>query len=167
MQSVLNVIAVRAANPCWWGHDVLSVCLAPWQFSCWNADSNPDSDHQAMLRVTADDPLFADALFLAGKMISGTLPNITGGADSYYAESIPAPNWVPSARYTTRIAGQRFYITRAGEHAPSPAPAAPVPAPKPAPTPLVPDITADQLMQMELSGDAAAFAAEMQSTQTN
>jgi spore germination cell wall hydrolase CwlJ-like protein len=36
MHAVANVILNRAAQPDWWGKDIRSVCLAPYQFSCWN-----------------------------------------------------------------------------------------------------------------------------------
>lgn len=119
MQSVMNSVLNRVRHGGWWGNTIVGVCQHPWQYSCWNADSDPNSDYQAMLAVTADDTNFAIALALAGRAIMGTLPDITEGADSYYAVSIPPPNWVtgiaseniPPAQFTVEIAGQRFYKT--------------------------------------------------------
>ena len=35
MAAVAHVVLNRAAHPRWWGHDIISVCRAPEQFSCW------------------------------------------------------------------------------------------------------------------------------------
>ncbi len=108
-QAVLNVIANRAKHPCWWGQDIVSVCLADRQFSCWNPE---DPNREKMIALTTDDPIFAKCLELATLAVAGTLPDLTYGADSYYAVSIPAPAWISGARFTTQIGQHRFYVTR-------------------------------------------------------
>jgi N-acetylmuramoyl-L-alanine amidase len=111
MRAVACVIMNRAAHPRWWGTDPLSVCLAPKQFSCWNADSDPKSDHARMLAVTAADPMFVAAQNVAAAALSGQLPDITHSADSYYALTIPAPAWAKPEQHTITIGGQAFYRT--------------------------------------------------------
>jgi N-acetylmuramoyl-L-alanine amidase len=106
MTAVAAVIGNRAANPRWWGADLVSVCLKPWQFSCRNAD---DPNLPKLLAVDASDPQFAEALVIAGDLVAGTLVDPTGGADSYYDMSIPPPNWAATATCTVDIAGMRFY----------------------------------------------------------
>lgn len=122
MQSVANVIMNRVNHPRWWGHDALSVCLDPWQFSCWNGD---DPNRAKILAVEPTDMAFATALGLAKQAIAGRLPDITEGADSYYepSEHEPPPPWAERATYTKTIAGQRFY--RVELAAPSGLPEAP------------------------------------------
>lgn len=108
MQSVMNVIVNRAMNPRWWGKDIRSVCLMPYQFSCWNPGSP-----QIILVIEAievKDPDWINAVGLAAQAIAGILPDITGGADSYYDERRHrSPVWATSTLYTGTISGQRFY----------------------------------------------------------
>lgn len=106
MQAVLNVIANRAKTPGWWGHDVLSVSKARWQFSCWN---DGDPNQKKALAVTDEDPLFRAALTLAKRAVAGTLPDITGGADSYYALGTPRPRWATNRQPLKVIGHHAFY----------------------------------------------------------
>lgn len=113
LQSVLNVVWNRAAHPRWWGTDVLSVCRSPDQFSCWNSD---DPNYQQILRVTTADPEFALALGLAAYMLAGKLPDVTGGADSYFDPTGDAgiPSWATTTNFVGAVAGQRFYRVELG-----------------------------------------------------
>lgn len=109
MQSVINAILNRAAHPCWWGRDVISVCLKPWQFSSWNEN---DPNRAKLLAITADDPQFSEALKIAARAVLGTLPDLTDGSDSYYAASMETePEWAAKSIFTVELAGQRFYRT--------------------------------------------------------
>lgn len=119
MQSVINAVMNRATHPGWWGSSALTVCLMRNQFDCWGVG---DPNRARLLAVTPADPQFATALTLARQALSaGGLADLTEGADSYYAASMPsAPYWVaghpllgvPPARFTKEIAGQKFFITR-------------------------------------------------------
>jgi hypothetical protein len=108
MQSVMNVVMNRANSPGWWGTDVISVCLSPYQFSCWN----PGSPQVVMgMEASEDgDVQWELAATLAALAIAGNLPDITGNADSYYDVHRPrVPKWVKGAVYTRTVHGQRFY----------------------------------------------------------
>jgi len=107
MSSVLNVIMNRANNPRWWGNSPRSVCLKPYQFSCWL----PGPDNDAMLAVTLNDPTFATAYELAQRALAGALPDATENADSYYAVGTPMPEWARVGTFTVEIANQLFYRT--------------------------------------------------------
>ncbi|MGI4945123.1 MAG: cell wall hydrolase [Janthinobacterium lividum] len=114
MQSVLNAIGNRAGHPAWWGDSVASVCTysvrAIYQFSCW---SPRDPNYAELLAVTEDDADFALAMRLAAELVAGTLPDLTHGADSYYALSMRSPpTWRLKSRHTVNLAGQAFYVTR-------------------------------------------------------
>jgi hypothetical protein len=113
MQSVLNVACNRAAHPSWWGHDLLTVLLDPWQFSCWNPHTVgilADRNYVAGITATASDPDYEIALGLAKQAVAGGLHDITYGADSYFDESLPrAPPWAERAAFCTTIGGQFFY----------------------------------------------------------
>lgn len=88
MWDVACVIMNRVAHPRWWGHDIISVCRDPWQFSCWN----PSDPNLAKLEtVTEADPQFADALDIAQRAAAGKLPDRTNGATSYYDKRMAVP----------------------------------------------------------------------------
>lgn len=77
--------------------NVKSICLAPWQFSCWNP--GVDANHVALMalaaRVVAGQPLkdrVADeSIWLAVGIINGVIVDRTGGATSYYAPKAMDP----------------------------------------------------------------------------
>lgn len=98
MRHVASVVVNRVKNPRWWGHDIISVCKAPWQFSCWNCD---DPNFPKLISLRVEDPLYSTALKIADTAISGKLVDETGGADSYYAKSMKkAPSWTVRAVHT-------------------------------------------------------------------
>jgi hypothetical protein len=119
MQAVINSVMNRVSHPSWWGRTVITVCLMRAQYDCWNPN---DPNRAKLLQITTADQQYAIALQLATQALSAEeLPDLTEGADSYYAASMPeAPYWVmgaplmkvPPAKFTKEIAGQRFYITR-------------------------------------------------------
>ncbi|GAN71333.1 hypothetical protein ASY01nite_17720 [Acetobacter syzygii] len=107
MQAVLCAGMNRLARPAWWGRDICSVFLCPWQFSCWNTT---DPNRAKLLAVTSTDPQFQTALALAQRLVSGTLTDITSGADSYYDTRLPhAPAWASSRFYRCTIGHHAFY----------------------------------------------------------
>lgn len=107
MQHVASVILNRANNPRWWGDDVISVCQKPRQFSCWNEQ---DPNREKLLAVTEADPEFRTAMFIA--LQAHQLPDLTGGADSYYALSMATPpTWAAKATRTMVDGWHAFYRT--------------------------------------------------------
>lgn len=147
MLHVINTLVNRAEHPRWWGHDLLSVCRQPYQYSCWNAD---DPNQPKLLAVTEADPQFAVALYLARQAVARMLPDLTYGADSYYAISMRTPpSWASRGIETMRDTGHIFM--RLELAAPSGEPEAPnvsihsLLAAPPAQLP-----TADELNQAEL-----------------
>lgn len=112
MHAVCNVIQNRAKNPGWWGKDLRSVCLAPEQFSCWNA-SDPEA---AKMRGPIDDAAFALATTIAKKAVAETLPDITRGADHYFAETIATPSWAygRSPTFVCGTPGDRQFFYKLG-----------------------------------------------------
>jgi spore germination cell wall hydrolase CwlJ-like protein len=98
MGHVANVIINRIDSPRWWGDDVISVCRAPRQFSCWNAD---DPNYDKLLAATTANTEFAVAVALSLRAVGRKLPDETGGADSYYATSMrQPPAWAKRAEKT-------------------------------------------------------------------
>lgn len=114
MQAVLNVIGNRAAHPGWWGRDVAGVAQHSglvndhpvYQFSCWNGS---DANRAKLLTVTNADLQFREALVLAGCLVAGHLPDLTGGADHYYDRRGATPYWAKGAFYRCTIGNHAFY----------------------------------------------------------
>ena len=106
MTAVALVIKNRAANPRWWGQDIVGVCKAPKQFSCWNGD---DPNRLACALVDKLDPVFRDALEIADHVVNGKVFDITNHADSYYANYIREPAWAMYRQPVAIIGSHRFY----------------------------------------------------------
>jgi hypothetical protein len=111
MTAVAAVVLNRAAHPRWWGHDIASCCLAPWQFSCWNSD---DPNLPKMRAATAASEMFPEALAIAADAVAGKISDPTGGADSYFAIGTPVPSWASMAKFTRRILHHAFYRVELG-----------------------------------------------------
>ena len=110
MQAVINVIRKRVALR-WQGKTTPEdVCLAPYQFSCWL----PSDPNLPKLKAVDDtDPQFATALALADKAVNTYLPDVTNGADSYYARAMPSPPyWARGLIPCATIKDHLFFVTR-------------------------------------------------------
>ncbi len=105
MQAVANVIMNRVKKGGWYGASIKDVVLKPWQFSCWN-----DNDPNSAIIKNANAAQLATARDIAERVISGELPDITGGATHYYAKSINAPYWTKSMTKTATIGSHYFYV---------------------------------------------------------
>lgn len=107
IKAVACVILNRAKDPGWWGKDILSVCLKPYQFSCWNAN---DPNLPKMKAVTAEDKGFAKCLQIAHLAVGGALIDITYGATHYYARHMKKPpKWAIGEKPTATIGDHIFY----------------------------------------------------------
>jgi N-acetylmuramoyl-L-alanine amidase len=110
MTHVASVILNRVARASWWGHDIISVCLKPWQFSCWNS---ADPNLPKLTSVTSTDPDFKLALSIASHAMSNQIIDATVGADSYHALSLKTlPSWTrPPSVKTFSDGWHAFYRT--------------------------------------------------------
>ena len=107
MQAVASVILHRAAHPGWWGHDVASVIMAPWQFSCWLAE--PVGELHALRMLTSADAYFRQAKAVAADALAGKLIDRTHGANSYANLALCNPAWARGAVPTAIIGHHHFY----------------------------------------------------------
>ncbi len=106
MQSVLNVLMNRAAKH---GASVYKEALQPWQFSSMTAIADPQLAKGPNTIEPEDVATFVLAFQLASEAALGTLADITGGATSYYAQSMKTPPaWAATMTQTAVIAGQIF-----------------------------------------------------------
>ena len=103
MQSVLNVLMNRAAKR---GTSVYAEAVRKLQFSSMTAAGDPN----LILFPSDADPQWQEALSLVAQGAAGTLQDITGGATSYYAQSmLTPPYWAESMSQTCVIANQIFF----------------------------------------------------------
>lgn len=137
MQDVLQTVLNRTADG-WPGGTLAGICLAPYQFSCWNVTDPNRTEIQAA--ASAYTPLWQQALALADEAIAGNGPNRILGADSYFARTMKTtPYWARSPavwRYTDSC--HNFWRVH-------PAVSAPVVS-------VHSSLTADDLNALELSG---------------
>ena len=107
MHSVLNVLVNRAVAR---GTSIEQESLRPWQFSSMTAKGDPQLRLGPDCLDAADLSAYLTAVRLAAEADAGNLPDITGGATSYFASSMAdPPEWAASMQFTVEIAGQRFY----------------------------------------------------------
>ncbi len=113
--SVMNRVAhaqvhqARIGAPFWWGADLRSVVLKPWQYSCWN-ESDPN---RAKLPSLTSHPLWSEAMAIADTAVAGRLIDRTQGADSYLNPDIVKlpPKWAVPSRMTAQHLHHQFYRT--------------------------------------------------------
>ena len=144
--NVANVIAnrVRAdihgdGKPDWWGEGWRGVCLAKYQFSCWN-EGGEQSQRAKMLAVPETDRAYLTCLGVARNVMRGALADTTGGSTHYFANGTPVPSWANAFPKTTNDGLHTFYRDPSAKfpedrlqaaRVPDVAPSAPTPAPNP------------------------------------
>jgi spore germination cell wall hydrolase CwlJ-like protein len=79
---ILNRVNARS----FFGHDVQSVILKPYQFSSFNA-SDPNADKWPAV----DDPSWMDSQAAAHQVLSWNDPDLTSGALYYFSPPLTAP----------------------------------------------------------------------------
>ena len=103
---VLNRVAVaKKHGGYWWGRDVASVCLKPFQFSCWNMN---DPNRPRLIAVTEKNIYFATCLRIARRAVAGSLADATCGATHYHTVDI-LPRWAVGQMPCARIGHHIFY----------------------------------------------------------
>jgi N-acetylmuramoyl-L-alanine amidase len=87
------VIRERVMRPGWWGTDWVSVCKAPWQFTCWHES---DPNYEKILRAPLDQPKVYTALHhLAAYVI-----NDMTDKDVMSLFSVNCPDAIPTHYYS-------------------------------------------------------------------
>ena len=107
-EAIACVVQNRINKPCWWGHDILSVCLKPYQFSCWN-----ENDVNRLKIIQADlDKNWDHFLDIANRSVQQNLFDPTDGCDSYFDARINTPVWARNLKPHATIGHHVFFITR-------------------------------------------------------
>jgi cell wall hydrolase len=102
-RGVAHVIQNRADDPSWWGHDVHSVILKPWQFSSFNS-ADPNSSRWP----APGDSSFQDCENICEAVAAGKDEDVTCGATSYYDISTQPPKWATDGSNVLTLAVGRL-----------------------------------------------------------
>lgn len=110
MHAVLNSVQNRlASGRRWWGTSYRTICLAPYQYSCW---LHGDPNRPKLLSVDEKDPQYIIAMELAADALAGALPDLVAGADSYFAPGgCKVPKWAAGHDPAAIIGRHWFYRT--------------------------------------------------------
>lgn len=80
---VLNRLRKNFAN------SIAEVCLAPYQFSCWN---RKDPNYEKLKNLDESSTIFKTCLKVSKNLIEEKWPDLTDGCDHYHEKSIK-PYW--------------------------------------------------------------------------
>ncbi len=103
---ILNrVNFARRKGKYWWGDNIRSVCLKPWQFSCWNIH---DANYPLLIQDLSTNKSFMICRRIALRAIGGVLLDKTGGATHYHVRSL-RPKWSIGKIPCAEIGNHIFY----------------------------------------------------------
>lgn len=103
---VLNRVAIaQRKGRYWWGTSITTVCLKPYQFSCWNKN---DPSYAKLKAATPKTRWFPECLEIAEMAVRGELADITLGSDHYHADYVD-PYWAKGEEVVITIGRHLFY----------------------------------------------------------
>ncbi|MDR1551666.1 MAG: cell wall hydrolase [Holosporaceae bacterium] len=85
--AIANVVINRKNKR--FAQTVSAVCLAPYQFSCWDSK---DANYTEIKKVTEENAVFKACLRVAYSVLSEKWPDLTDGCDHYHERSVK-PFW--------------------------------------------------------------------------
>jgi len=97
--------ARKSGGTYWWGRCIKTVCLKPWQFSCWNRN---DPNRNKILEVGKTNRNFQICLRIARRAIACGLKDRTQGATHYHTRSVD-PIWSRGRMFAVEIGHHQFY----------------------------------------------------------
>ena len=100
------------AHPLYGNGTVANCCFMRMQFDAWNqGDPNRAWIWAQEWDGSSSDQSVAKALSIASQALAGALPDVTNGATSYKATSLPWPHaWGPEIAPVAVLGKQSFYI---------------------------------------------------------
>ena len=103
---VMNRVArANERDGWWWGRDVSSVCLKPYQFSCWNEG---DPNRAKILNVAPGHRVYDACLKIALRAVTHDLDDPSQGATHYHARGARPP-WARGKTPVAAIGKHLFY----------------------------------------------------------
>ncbi len=109
-EGVAEVVMNRVASGRY-PRTVKTVCLQPYQFSCWNAN-DPNRSKILSLTPGKGNKAFDTCFEVAARAIAGKIDHLSDGVLHYYADYISKPSWVtksPAAVMEKHIGHHLFY----------------------------------------------------------
>jgi N-acetylmuramoyl-L-alanine amidase len=108
MRAVCHSVLSRVKKPGWWGHDIRSVILKPFQYSSFN----PGNPEETLLPKNGDTT-WATAWNAARAVLFANDPDLTEGAEYYYDSSITWPKaWGAETNYVLTLTLGRLKFFR-------------------------------------------------------
>lgn len=112
--AVGNVILNRFRKH--FANSISAVCLAPYQFSCWN---QKDPNYEKLKNLDESSSIFKTCLKVAENVIEGKWPDLTDGCDHYHEKSVK-PYWAGQLTPKRIFGNHLFYslknsLTEKGE----------------------------------------------------
>ena len=105
-QSAVARVLVNRMRDGRWGNTLTTVCMWPFQFSCWLPR---DPNLKKIISLPDDDPMLEKLRGLVAEALAST-KDPTQGATHYYAVSmIKAPAWSAGATLCGQIGNHLFY----------------------------------------------------------
>lgn len=106
LMAVAWVVRNRLQTPRRFGDSVESVCLKPYQFSCWNVK---DPNRTLIESVTLKDPLFSLCHTLGMWVLQAdALSDVIRGSDHYHGRGV-VPYWTSGFKAKVILGRHTFY----------------------------------------------------------
>ncbi|MDR1609374.1 MAG: cell wall hydrolase [Holosporales bacterium] len=100
-----NVIMNRAKRS---GESVVTECLKPYQFSCWNKN---DPNRRVIENVRPSDAIYEKCFTIAGKLLCGDLQtDATNGATHYYSVRMRSPPYWSVNKQPVAVIGNHIFF---------------------------------------------------------
>lgn len=99
---------------------VKAACLAPWQFSCWNANDPNMPLLRSMAEYAGQPKELVRLEVVALGVLEGRIDDPTNGGDHYHTITQPSwakawpPEWAPTMAECARFGGHVFYNSTRG-----------------------------------------------------
>ncbi|MDR0631817.1 MAG: cell wall hydrolase [Holosporaceae bacterium] len=100
--AIANVIVNRKNKN--FAQTIAEVCLAPYQFSCWNAN---DTNCETIKKISEENSVFRICLETAENVLLEKWPDLTDGCDHYHEKSAK-PFWAAYLE-PRRIFGSHYF----------------------------------------------------------
>jgi N-acetylmuramoyl-L-alanine amidase len=92
-----------------WGSTYKDVCLAPKQFSCWNAGDPNRAVLLSALGQPVLHPILCECYMLADILLNEDTIRRLGNATHYYARSIEPPAWAATGEFVASVGRHSFF----------------------------------------------------------
>lgn len=101
-----------------WGADYKSVCLAPWQFSCWKEQGGPENYARVIAAATAVKnrkplgPALKECFWIADGILQQHAQDITRGSTHYITRTLwesKPPKWAVGQTPAVSVGAHVFF----------------------------------------------------------